>query len=89
MQMGLHSTSVWHVGIEKIVMTEAVLKKLAIGQQYRLQSVSATANDNAVTVKCRLVELCRNFAVFKHKNGYTECFTYQEIWIQMMSGVFA
>lgn len=89
MQMGLHNTSVWHVGLEKIVMTEAVLKKLAIGQQYRLQSVSATPNDNTVTAKCQLVELCRNFAVFKHKNGYTESFTYQEIWIQMMSGVFA
>lgn len=70
-------------------MKEAVLQNLAIGQKYRLQSVSATPNDNTVTAKCQLVELCRNFAVFKHKNGYTESFTYQEIWIQMMSGVFA
>lgn len=89
MQMGLHKESMVHLGMNRMAMKEAALQNLAIGQQYRLQSVSATQNDNTVTAKCQLMELCKNFAVFKHKNGYTESFTYQEIWIQMMSGAFA
>ena len=89
MQMGLHKESMVHLGMNRMAMKEAALQNLTIGQQYRLQSASATQNDNTVTAKCQLMELCKNFAVFKHKNGYTESFTYQEIWIQMMSGAFA
>ena len=75
-------------GIENIVMTEAVLKKLAIGQQYRLKSINATSKDYPVSVICTLMDLNRNVVVFKHKNGTLESFTYQEIWTQMMCGDF-
>ena len=89
MQMGLHKESMFHIGMNRDSMKEAMLQKLAIGQQYRLKSTHATPNDNPVDAKCRLVDISANVAVFKHKNGYTESFTYQELWIQLMNGTFA
>lgn len=78
-----------HVGMNRTSMKEAVLQKLAIGQQYRLRSVSASAHENGKEVKCRLTDISRNVAVFLHKNGTSESFTYQELWIQMMDGTMA
>lgn len=63
-------------------------KKLAIGQQYRLKSVNATGEDRAKMVVCTLLELGKNIAIFKHKNGTLETFTYQDLWKQMMDGDF-
>lgn len=84
----MNSESMRHVGMNRNAMKEAVLQKLGLGQQYRLKSIHATPNDNPVDARCKLVEISENVAVFKHKNGYTESFTYQELWIQMMSGTF-
>ena len=81
--------SVQYRGMDRESMKEAVMQKLAIGQQYQIKSVSATPNDNPVDTKCRLTELSRNVAVFIHKNGTSESFTYQELWMQMMAGTFA
>ena len=89
MQMGLHKASMCNSGTHTAAMKEAVLKKLAIGQQYRLRSVNATPNDGGMVVKCRLTDISRNMAVFVHKNGMTESFTYPELWIQMMDGTLA
>lgn len=86
---GIHNTSMCHVGMNREAMKEAVLQKLAIGQQYRVRSVSATTHENGKVVKCRLTDLSRNVAVFLHKNGTSESFTYQELWMQMMDGTLA
>ena len=87
--MGLHNTSMCHVGMNRAAIKEAVLQKLAIGQQYRLRSVSATTHENGKEVKCRLTDISRNVAVFLHKNGTSESFTYPDLWIQMMDGTMA
>ena len=84
--MGLHNTSMCHVGMNRESMKKAVLQNLAIGQQYRVKSTSATQHEGGKVVKCRLTELCKNMAVFTHKNGTTESFIYPELWIQMMNG---
>lgn len=84
--MEICNTSLYHTGIEKSAMKEAVLQKLAIGQQYKIKSVHASPLDEGKVVKCQLEELSKNVAVFRHKNGTTESFTYQELWIQMMNG---
>ena len=84
--MGLHKESMIHLGMNREAMKEAVLQNLAIGQQYRIKSISATPNDGGKVVKCRLSDLSRNMAVFTHKNGTTESFIYPELWIQMMDG---
>lgn len=75
-------------GMDREAIKKAILKKLAIGQQYRLKSVNATSKDYPVSVICTLMDLNRNVVVFKHKNGTLESFTYQEIWTQMMCGDF-
>ena len=84
----MNSESMRHIGMNRESMKEAVLQKVGIGQKYRLKSIHATPNDNPVDAKCKLIEISANVAVFMHKNGYTESFTYQELWIQMMNGVF-
>lgn len=75
-------------GMNSEAVKKAALKNLAIGQQYRLKSVNATSKDYPVFVICTLMDLSKNVAVFKHKNGMLESFTYQEIWTQMMCGDF-
>lgn len=78
-----------HAGMNREEMKEAVLRNLVIGQQYRIRSVSATPNDEGKVVKCRLTDISRNMAVFLHKNGTSESFTYQDLWMQMMDGTLA
>ena len=75
-------------GITKDEMREAVLGRLGIGQQYSLKSIHKDPEGNGHIVKCKLVELCNRVAVFRHKNGTCESFTYPELWIQMMAGDF-
>ena len=84
--MGLYNTSMCSVGMNRVAIKDAVLQKLVIGQQYRIRSVSATPNDEGKVVKCRLTDISRNMAVFLHKNGTSESFTYQDLWMQMMDG---
>ena len=79
---GISTTSMRHVGMNKEAMKEAVLSKLAIGQQYYINSV----HDGYENVKVRLVDFSKRFAVFQHQNGTTESFTYSELWRQMMAG---
>lgn len=86
---GFKTTSMRHVGMSREATKETVLSKLAIGQQYRLKSTSATPDDAGKVVKCSLSELSRNVAVFLHKNGTRESFTYQELWTQILDGTFA
>lgn len=86
---GFKTTSMRHVGMSREATKETVLSKLAIGQQYRLRSTNATSDDRGKVVKCSLSELSRNVAVFLHKNGTTESFTYQELWTQILDGTFA
>lgn len=88
MLIGARSESMRHVGMNRADMKEAVLKKLVIGQQYILKSVNATSNDGPVDARCTLAEINRNMAVFKHKDGTRETFTYQEIWKMLMEGNF-
>lgn len=89
MQMGLHRESMYHIGMNREAIKEAVLQKVAIGQQYRLKSVSATSNEGGKEVRCRLTHFSQNVAVFLHKNGTSESFTYQDLWMQMMDGTMA
>lgn len=79
---GTKITSMRHVGMNKEAMKEAVLAKLAIGQQYYIDSV----HEGYGNVRVRLVSFSKRFAVFQHKNGTTESFTYSELWRQMMAG---
>lgn len=85
---GIHNTSMCHVGMNREAMKEAVLQKLAIGQQYRLKSMHAAKGDVPKPAICTLMEFSQNVVVFKHKNNTLESFTYQEIWTQMASGDF-
>lgn len=86
--MEIRNESMRHIGMNRDSMKEVVLKRLAIGQQYRLKSINATSKDYPVSVICTLMDLNRNMVVFKHKNGTLESFTYQEIWTQMQCGDF-
>lgn len=85
---GFRTDSMRHVGMNRADIKEAVLQKLVIGQQYVLKSVNATPNDGPVDARCTLAELNRNMAVFKHKDGTRETFTYQEIWKMLLEGNF-
>lgn len=80
------TTSMRHVGMTREAYREAVVKKLVIGQKYRLKSVNATKDEKAVAAVCELMSLSEKTAVFKHRNGTLEGFTYQELWSQMMCG---
>lgn len=88
MLIGARSESMRHVGMNRADMKEAVLQKLVIGQQYILKSVNATPNDGPVDARCTLIELGKNMAIFKHRNGTRETFTYTEIWKMLMEGNF-
>jgi len=79
---GISATSMRHMGMNAEAMKEAVLCNMAIGQQYRVQSL----HEGYGTVKCTLVDLSKKVAVFEHKNETRESFTYSELWRQMMSG---
>ena len=76
-----------HTGMNRESYREAMLNKLAIGQQYRLKSKREHIEKD--TVRCKLTDLSRNMAVFEHKDGKKESFTYQELWSMMMEGTFA
>ena len=69
---------------------QVVLQKIVIGQQYYFKSGKDHAEDkrcnNYVTGK--LMSLSKNVAVFKHRDGTTESFTYQEIWKMLLEGDF-
>lgn len=86
--MEIRNESMRHIGMNRDATRDAVQKKLILGQKYRLKSVNATSNDNPADAKCRLIELSKNAAVFLHKNGTTESFTYQDLWKQMIDGTF-
>lgn len=86
---GAKSEEFCPAGMTREEMKDDVLKKLTIGQQYRLKSLHAANKEYPVSALCRLIELSVNVAVFKHKNGYAESFTYPDLWIQMMCGDFA
>ena len=76
------------IGMDRDTTKEAVMKRLAIGQKYQFKSTNATSKDHPVSAVCTLMDLSRNQAIFKHKNGTLEGLTYQEIWTQMMCGDF-
>lgn len=78
------TTSMRHVGMSREAAKEAVLTKLAIGQQYRLKSSHKDPEEKGGFARCKLTDLSRNFAVFEHKDGTKETFTYQEIYRMMM-----
>lgn len=80
--------SMKHVGMNREAMKKAVIGRLGIGQQYTLRSVNKDPDGNGHIVKCKLVELSTHVAVFRHKNGTNESFTYPEIWNQIMAGEF-
>ena len=86
MQMGLHNTSMSHVGMTREAMKEAVTKKLKVGQKYQLKSVNATKDEKPVAAVCELMSFSTNSAIFKHRNGTLENLTYQELWTQIMDG---
>ena len=66
-------------------MKDAVINELTIGRKY--QVVSRQSDEKRSTfAKCRLIAFSRNFAVFEHKNGLKETFTYQELWTQLLAG---
>lgn len=86
MQMGLHNTSMSHVGMNREAVREAIQSKLVIGQKYQLKSVNATKDDKAVAAVCELMSFGKNSAIFKHRNGTLESFVYQELWTQITKG---
>lgn len=86
MQMGIHNTSMRHVGMNRESAKEAVMQKLVIGQQYQLKSVNATKDEKPVAVVCELMSFGKNTAIFKHRNSTLENFTYQELWTQITKG---
>lgn len=88
MRTGIHNTSMKMCGMDKDAIKAAVVKKLGIGQQYRLKSVNAAKNDAPKSVVCTLMDFHQNVVIFKHKNNMLEDFTYQEIWNQMKNGDF-
>ena len=79
---GVKATSMRHIGMNQKAIKEAVLSKLAIGQQYYVKSV----HEGYESAQCKLVDLSTKVAVFEHKNGTTESFTYSELWRQIMVG---
>lgn len=81
-------TSMRHIGMNREDMKKGVLSKLGIGQQYSLKSIHKDPEGNGNITKCKLVELSTHVAVFQHKNGTNESFTYPELWRQMMAGEF-
>ncbi len=80
------ATSMRHVGVNRDAVREAAKKKLVIGQQYKLKSLVEDAEDASGLVKCKLIQLSKNFVVFQHQNGTKETFTYQDIWRMFMDG---
>lgn len=81
------ATSMRLDGMTREEMKAVVLGRLGIGQQYQLTSLHKDPEEGH-SVKCRLVELSTHVAVFQHKNGTNESFTYPELWRQMMAGEF-
>ena len=79
------ATSMCHIGMNREAARDAVQSKLIIGQQYQLKSINATNTDKPVTAVCELMSFGRNSAIFKHRNGTLETFTYQELWTQIMN----
>lgn len=87
---GFKTTSMRHIGMTRADIKEAILEKLSIGQQYRVNSLHANSDSKTSVgenVFARLVDLRRNVAVFQLKNGTTESFTYQELWMQLLEGI--
>ena len=85
MQMELHNTSMRHVGMNRDVLRETVQSHMTVGQSYMLKSKYETESKTGF-VRCKLVSFSKNAAVFEHKNGAKESFTYQEICSVLMSG---
>ena len=69
-------------------MKKGVLSKLGIGQQYKVKSIHKDPDGGGNITTCKLVELSTHVAVFRHKNGTNESFTYPELWRQIMAGEF-
>ena len=88
MQMGLRNAQIQCAGMSREATREAVQKRLVIGQQYRLKSVNTTKDDTPKDAVCELILLNNTMAVFKHKNGTLETFTYQDLWKQMVDREF-
>lgn len=86
MQMGLHNTSMRHVGMNREAAKEAVQSRMYIGQQYLLKSQHEGVEKKNGFARCKLVSFSRNAAIFEHKNGTKETFTYQEICSALMDG---
>lgn len=78
------ATSMRHVGMNREAARENVIQKLAIGQQYQLKSVNAAEKDSSAKAVCELMSFGKNTAIFKHRNGTLETFTYQELWTQIV-----
>lgn len=82
------SESMCHVGMNRDVTRDAVQKNLTLGKKYCLKSVNTTSGDTPKAAVCELLMFNNTMAVFKHKNGTLESFTYQDLWKQMMDGDF-
>lgn len=79
-------TSMRHVGMNRDDLREVVQSRLLIGQQYFLKSKHECIEKKSGFVRCKLVLFSKNAAVFEHKNGTKESFTYQEIYSALIEG---
>lgn len=84
------TTSMCHVGMNREAVKEAVKSRLVTGQQYQLKSGREHIEDKRSNnfVCCKLEYFSRNAAVFEHKDGTKEAFTYQELWQMLLTGEF-
>lgn len=72
-------------GITREAAKEAVKKKLQIGKRYLINSAHKDQEDGNLS-KVKLTEFSTFVAVFKHKNGTRESFTYPELYRQLLAG---
>lgn len=71
---GFSTTSMRHVGMNRVAIKEAIKSKLIIGQQYLIISDKEPLEDKRKRdfVRYNLVSLGRNTVVFEYKNGQKE-----------------